>query len=82
MQCTDDLGRREFDRSLENFSIGLAYDLMVDIMISNVRVKRTIYVFATYTDKQHHGIRADLLARKWGGWIKEGKSDPPINNPG
>ena len=39
---------------------------MVDILISKVRVKRTRSGFVTYTDKQHHGISTDLLARKWG----------------
>ena len=36
---------------------------MVDRLISKVRVKRTR---ATYIYKQHHGINADLMARKWG----------------
>ena len=39
---------------------------MVDRFISKVRVKRTRCGFANYTDKQHHGIIADLLARKCG----------------
>ena len=39
---------------------------MVGILISKVRVKRTRSGFATYTDKLHHGISADLLAIKWG----------------
>ena len=39
---------------------------MVDILISNVRVKRTRSGFAIYTYKQHHGISADLLKRKLG----------------
>ena len=51
---------------MEIFSIGMAQDLIVDILISNVRFKRTISVFAIYTDKQQHGISADLLARNWG----------------
>ena len=56
----------EFDITMENFSIGMAQDLIVDMLISNVRFKRTISVFAIYTDKQQHGISADLLARNWG----------------
>ena len=39
---------------------------MVDRLISKVRVKRTRSGFATYTYKRHHGISADILARKWG----------------
>ena len=39
---------------------------MVDRLIRNVRVKRKISGFATYIDKRHHGISADLLERKWG----------------
>ena len=51
---------------MENVSIGLAQDLMVDRLISNVRVIIIRILFTTYTDKQHHGISADLLAEKWG----------------
>ena len=39
---------------------------MVYILINKVRVRRTRSGFATYTDKQHHGISTDLLAIKWG----------------
>ena len=35
-------------------------------MIIKVSSKRTRSEFATYTYKQHHGISADILARKWG----------------
>ena len=40
--------------------------MTVDILTSKVRVKRKIIGFATYTNKRHHGISADLLARKCG----------------
>ena len=66
IQCIDDSVIHEFDRAMEKFSIGLYQDLMVDILIIKVRFKRTRSVFATYTDKQHHGISAYLLTRKWG----------------
>ena len=56
----------EFDRAMKNVSIGLAQYLMVDRMISKVRIKRTRSGLANYTDKRHHGTSADLLARKWG----------------
>ena len=58
---------------MENVSIGLAQDLMVDRLISNVRVKRTRSLFATHTYKQQHGISADILARKWGIVIDKAK---------
>ena len=56
-----------------NVSIGLANDLMVDILIIKFRVKRTRSGFATYIDKQHYGISFDLLARKWGIGIDKAK---------
>ena len=64
IQCRHNLGIHEFDRAMSNVSIGLAQDLMVDILISKDRVKRTIIGFTTYTDKRHHGISANILARK------------------
>ena len=51
---------------MENVSIGMAQDLVVERLISKVMVKRTRSVFATHTDKIHHGIRADILAIKLG----------------
>ena len=49
---------------MEKISIGMAQYLMVDILISNARVKRTRSGFETYTDKQQHGISDDILERK------------------
>ena len=66
MQCRYYLWIHEFDRAMSNVSNGMAQDLVVDRWISNFRVKRTRSRFAINTDKQHHGISADLLARKWG----------------
>ena len=51
---------------MDFFPIGLAQDLMVDRLISKVKVKITRSGLVTYTDKLHHGISADLLARKLG----------------
>ena len=65
IQYINDLVIHEFDRSMEIFSIGLDHDLIMDRLISKVRIKRTIIGFRTYTDKRHHGISADILARKW-----------------
>ena len=66
IHCRDDSVIRDFDREMENVSIELAQELMVDILIINVRVKRTRSGFATHTDKQHYRISANLLTRKWG----------------
>ena len=38
---------------------------MVDIKISNFRVRETRIGYANYTDKRHHGVRDDLLASNW-----------------
>ena len=51
---------------MENVFIGISQDLMVDILIRNFRVRITRSGYDTYTDKQHHGISADMLARKHG----------------
>ena len=73
-QCRDDSGIHELDIALENVSIGLVQDLMVEILISKVRVKRTRSVFTTNINKRHHGISTDLVARKWGiGLYKENR---------
>ena len=39
---------------------------MVDILIINVRVKRTRSGFETSTDTRHHGISSDIFTRKRG----------------
>ena len=49
-----------------NVSIGQEKDLIVDQMISNIRVWSTRRWYAEYTDKNHHGSRDDLLVNKWG----------------
>ena len=66
IQCRNDLGVYEFDRAMENISIGIAQELKVDILISNVRVRITRSRYATYTYKRNHGIISDMLSRKWG----------------
>ena len=63
IQCRYDLGIHEFDRAMENFSIGLAQDLMAEILMSKVRVKRIGSGYETYKDKQHHEISPDILSR-------------------
>ena len=63
--CRYDLVIHDFDIAMANFSIRLAQDLMVDIVINNVRVRRTRRRYATYTYKQHCGISSYMLSRKW-----------------
>ena len=46
--------------------MGLSQYLMVEILIRNVRIRRTRSGYATYKYKQHHEIGADLLAQEWG----------------
>ena len=58
---------------MENVSIGMAQDLMVDRLISKVRVKITRSGFTAYIDKRHHEISTDILARKWGVGIDKAK---------
>ena len=41
IQCRDDLGIHELDRSMSNCVVGLAQELMVDTLIRKVRVKIT-----------------------------------------
>ena len=67
---------------MAKFSIGLAQDLMVYRLISNVRVKRKRSGFATCAYKGHHGIISDLLAIKMWDRNRQGKAQPPIYNPG
>ena len=46
---------------MEHFPIEIAQDLMVDILISNVRNRRKRSGYSTYKDDQHHGISVDML---------------------
>ena len=66
IQCIYDSRIHEFDRSMANVSIGLAQDLMVEILIIKVGFKRTRSGFSTYIDKRHHGISADIWEIQWG----------------
>ena len=50
---------------MANVFIGIAQELVVDRLISNVRARRTRSGSATYIDQRHHGIIADLLESKW-----------------
>ncbi len=70
----DDIAIHDFDRAMVNVSLGLAQDLMVDRLISNVRVSRTRLGYATITNDRHHGISAELLAQKWGIGVEKAKA--------
>ena len=61
-----------------NVSIGISQDLIVCRLIINVSVIITRRGYATYTEKQHHSISADLLASKW--YIGLGKANYTLQN--
>ena len=46
--------------------IGLAKDIMLDRLISNIKVSMTKKDYATITNKRHHLVTPELLDRKWG----------------
>ena len=50
--------------------------MMVEILIKNVRVRRKIRGHATYIDKKHHGISADMLEIKWGIVLDKERNTP------
>ena len=58
---------------MDNVSIGMDQEFMVERLIIKDRVKITRSRFATYIDKRHHGISADLLAIKWGIGLEKAK---------
>ena len=66
IQCRDKSGIHEFDIEMENVSIGIDNEFMLDRLIRNGRDRITKSGYATYTDKRHHGISNDLLTRKCG----------------
>ena len=66
IQWRDESEIHKFDITVANISIGLDQALLVDRLIINIRVMRTRRGYVTYTDKPHHGISADILARIWG----------------
>ena len=75
IQCRYDSGIPDFDIAMENVSNWMDQYLMVDILIINVRVKRTRSGFETSTDTRHHGISSDIFTRKRGiGIDKENKT--------
>ena len=51
---------------MENVSIGLDQYLIVDILIGNVRARRTRRRNYTYTVIFHHGLSVKLLANTCG----------------
>ena len=54
-----------FDRAMVNISIGLAYGIMVDSLIVNIRVSITKTVYATIKNERHHLVTPEMLEMKW-----------------
>ena len=53
--------------------IGLAKDIMLDRLISNIKVSMTKKDYATITNKRHHLVTPELLAVKWGKDLEKAK---------
>ena len=51
---------------MEIIIIRLSHDSMVDILVSNVSVIRTIRGYVKYTEKYHNGLSANIQKNKWG----------------
>lgn len=66
VEIRDDIEVSDYDRALANVSLGLVPSLMVERLISNVKVAKVKNEYATITDARHHGINTELIARKWG----------------
>ena len=56
----------DFDRAMVNVSIGLAWYIMVDRLIGNIRVYMNKKGCATIKNERYHSVTPELLARKWG----------------
>ena len=67
MMVQDNMALYEFDGGMVHVSLGLAQDLMVDPVISNVKVTKTRIGYATIRNDRHHGISAELLAQRKNG---------------
>ncbi|GFH50681.1 predicted protein [Chaetoceros tenuissimus] len=64
----DDTFISEFDRGLCHASSGLAQDLAVDSLVNSAKVqlKDSARIALASTEKQHHEVTKELLAKKWG----------------
>ena len=56
----DDTMIHEFDRAMAQVSTSYVHGMLADQIVASVQIK------STYTDKRHHGVDANLIARKWG----------------
>ena len=55
----------DFDRAMENVSIGLTQNLMVGRIIGNIRVSMTEKRYAKIKNEMHRSVTPKLLAKKW-----------------
>ena len=64
----DDTFISDFDRGLCHASSGLAQDLAVDSLVSSVKVQLSdsARIAQASTEKRHHEVSKELLAKKWG----------------
>ncbi|GFH48949.1 hypothetical protein CTEN210_05425 [Chaetoceros tenuissimus] len=64
----DDTFISDFDRGLCHASSGLAQDLAVDSLVNSVKVQLqdSARIALASTEKSHHEVTKELLARKWG----------------
>ena len=63
----------DFDRAIVDFSIRLAWDLMVGILIGNIRVSMNKKGYVIIINKRHHSVTLELLARKLGICLEKAK---------
>ena len=73
-QIRNDVAISEFDRTMASISTELAPTIMIDKLISKVKVARTRKGYATITHERHHAITPDLLSRKWGIGLDKAKA--------
>ena len=64
----DDTFISDFDRGLCHASSGLAQDLAVDSLANSVKVQLqdSARIALASTEKRHHEVTKELLAKKWG----------------
>ncbi|GFH55424.1 hypothetical protein CTEN210_11900 [Chaetoceros tenuissimus] len=64
----DDTFISDFDRGLCHASSGLAQDLAVDSLVNSVKVQLedSARIALASTEKRHHEVTKELLAKKWG----------------
>ena len=61
-----DISIHDFNIAMVNVSVGLAHDIIVDRLISNMRVYMTKKGYVIITNERHNSLTPKLFARKWG----------------